>query len=198
MVLSITSLGLNRVFACRETMAFAAENPTCRGLYPSSLPLSDLGHRWLRQRDYGRWRRVSLTSLIPVLLANRLWCGGGLRRHQVFADMIINERKRIWFASRSCHKAVLYSRAGYSCARSCRTPDINQIRALGDRSLAPVGKRRMGAESPRPVTEGAPFMSCKRRSLAVASKLDPLRTKSRGSPNSFTLRKSLSRCSGNP
>ena len=91
-------------------------------------------------------------------MANRLWLGKGLRRHRFIAGMIINERQRIWIASRSCHKAVLYSRAEYSCARSGSTLDFNQIRALGDRPLAPVGKRRMGAESPRSVTQGVPFI----------------------------------------
>ena len=59
--------------------------------------------------------------------------------------------------SRSCHTAVLYSRAGYSRAKPGRITDINQIRALGGRSLAPVGKRRMGVEGPRRVTRGAPL-----------------------------------------
>ena len=42
--------------------------------------------------------------------------------------------------------------------KSGHITDNNQIRALDIGSLAPVGKRRMGAKRPRLVTQEAPFI----------------------------------------
>ena len=81
------------VFECRGTAVFAADKPARRGLYPSSLPLSltsaaDDSGSGTKAYDW----RVPLRWLIPVSVSNRLWCEEDLRRHQVFAGMIINER----------------------------------------------------------------------------------------------------------